>query len=183
MKGSKILTGLDTNTNDLGSFEFSRLAVGEYRVSAEKEEAGYLSTRPDIFTSRPALTVVLTRSALTGTTIIRFPPKAGVITGWVRDAATGRSIRAHLSLAPMSDGGWSTTGTSGRFKFRLLIPSNTAIKFGACAEGYKTWSYADPSNRSRPVPLQLGPGIEVEMDIKLEHIVENPQSLCPYGKF
>ncbi len=183
MRGSKILTVLNQNTDDLGIFTFSRLAVGEYRVSAEKQEAGYLSTGPDIFTSKPALTVVLTPDTPTATTVIRFSPKAGSITGRVRDSATGRSIAAHLSLAPTDGPGWSTTGTAGRFKFRLLIPANTPVNFGACAEGYKPWFYADPSDPSRPIPLQLRPGAELKIDIKLEHNLENPQSPCPSSKF
>jgi hypothetical protein len=44
------------------------------------------------------LTVVLTPDTPTVTTIIRFSPKAGSITGWVRDSATDKSIGAHLSL-------------------------------------------------------------------------------------
>jgi hypothetical protein len=176
MRGSKILTVLNTNTDDLGIFMFSRLAAGKYRVAAEKGEAGYLSTWPDIFTARPALTLVITPDRPTVTTLIRFGPRAGVITGWVRDSATGRRIGAHLSLAPISPGGgWSTTGTDGRFKFRLFIPANTAIRFGACAEGYQPWLYDNP--------LQLRPGTKLELDIKLERSLENAQTPCWYGTF
>src|SRR5208282_5964258 len=82
MQGSKILTVLNANTDDFGIFVLSGLGTGEYRVSADKEEAGYLSTRPDIFTSEPYLTVVLTPDTPTSTTVIRFHPKAGIITGW-----------------------------------------------------------------------------------------------------
>jgi hypothetical protein len=183
MLGSKILTVLNENTDDLGIFKFSPLALGEYRVSADKQEAGYLSTRPDVFISKSALTIVLTPGTPTATTIIRFSPKAGVITGWVRDSATGRSIAAHLSLVPTDGPGWSTTGTAGRFKFRLLIPANTPVNFGACAEGYTPWFYADPSDPSRPVPLQLTPGAELKIDIKLQHTLESTQTPCLSGKF
>jgi len=183
VQGSKILTVLNKTTDDLGIFTFSRLAVGEYRVSADKQETGYLSTRPDIFIPKPALTIVLTPDTPTATTIIRFSPKAGVITGWVKDSDTNRSIAAHLSLAPTDGPGWSTTGAAGGFKFRLLIPANTPVNFGACAEGYTPWVYADPSDPSHPVPLQLRPGAELKIDIKLRHSMENPQTPCLSGKF
>jgi hypothetical protein len=183
MQGSKILTVLTTNTDALGVFTFSGLARGEYRVSAEKQESGYLSTRPDIFACGPPLALVITPDTPTATTLIRFGPKAGVITGWVRDSATAKSIAAQLSLAPVSGCGWSSTGTSGRFKFRLLIPADTAVNFGACAVGYKSWFYADPSNPSRPLPLQLRPGSELEIDIKLERSAENSQTPCSSGRF
>jgi hypothetical protein len=182
MQGSTILTVLNTNTDDIGVFAFSGLALGEYRVSAEKQEAGYLSTRPDIFSCKPPLTLALTPGTPTTTTLIRFGPKAGVLTGWVRDSATSESIAAQLSLAPVSGCGWSGTGTSGKFKFRLLIPADTAINFGACAVGYKPWFYDDPSNPSHPLPLQLRPGAELKIDINLEHSLESTQTPCASGK-
>ena len=43
--------------------------------------------------------------------------------------------------------------------------------------------YTDPSNPSRPVPLELRPGTEFEIDIKLEPSVENVQSLCVSGQY
>jgi hypothetical protein len=183
MHGSKILTVLSTNTDDQGIFEFSRLALGTYRVSAEKTEAGYLSTRPDIFTSDSPLSVVLTLDEPVVTTIIRFSPKAARITGLVRDSATRSSIAAHLSLAPISGAGWSTTGTDGRFEFQLLLPADTPVAFGACAEGYKPWFYADASNPSHPVPLQLRPGSALKVDIQLERNWDNPESPCLSGKY
>src|SRR5207248_2073712 len=105
------------------------------------------------------------------------------ITGWVKDSGTGRSIAGHLSLAPVTACGWSTTGTDGRFKFRLQVPADTPVRLGACAEGYKPWFYADPSNPFRPVPLELRPGTEFEIDIKLEHSVESVQTPCLSGEY
>jgi hypothetical protein len=129
MQGQKILTVLNANTDDDGKFVFSGLGTGEYHLSADKRETGCLSTRPDIFGSRPPLTILHTQDAPTANTISRFAPKAGVISGWVRDSVTGKSIPAHLSLAPISGGrGWSTTGTDGRFKCRLQIPADTAVR-------------------------------------------------------
>jgi hypothetical protein len=169
MQGDVIQTVLDANTDDSGMFAFTHLGLGEYRLSAEKQESGYLSTRPDIFSSRSPFLVSLTSDTPTFSTVLRFAPKAAIITGWVRDAATGASIPAHLSLASIeSNRGWSTTGTSGKFKFRLLIPANTDVKFGACSEGYRTWFYADPSNPSRGIPLRLKSGAKLDVDVVLE---------------
>jgi hypothetical protein len=63
MRDDKILTVLATNTNDRGRFLFSHLKVGEYHISAEKQEAGYRSTAPDIFTCKPPLTIVLSEES------------------------------------------------------------------------------------------------------------------------
>lgn len=55
----------------------------------------------------------------------------------VKDTKTAKSIAAHLSLTPVSGCGWSTTGTDGKYRFELQVPSDTPLTFGACAEGYK----------------------------------------------
>ena len=136
-EGSRVLTGLDATTDEFGAFSITGLAAGEYRVSAEKREVGYLSTRQDIFNAKQPLTIVLTPDTPVVTAIIRFRAKAATITGWVRDSVTGMPIAAHLSLGPADGSGWSGTGTTARFKFSLQIPADTPVNFGACAEGYK----------------------------------------------
>lgn len=183
MSGPNIMTVLGAETNDTGVFAFSQLPMGEYRVFAEKQEAGYLSTRPDIFTPKPPLTIALTPSEPTAATTIRLGPKAGMITGWVRDSSTGEPIAAHLSLAPTDGHAWSTTGTTGQFRFQLLIPADTPVFLGACAEGYETWFYADPANRSRRSPLQLRPGTSVEIDVALDHRPDNMAMPCLSSRY
>lgn len=184
MDGEKIVTGLIAQTDEHGRFTFTGLTFGKYRLSAEKQESEYLSTLPDIFNSRPEIIANLTDSSPIFNAVIRFESKAGVISGWVRDAATGRPIRAHLSLAPFSGlGGWSTTGTAGRFEFRLLVPSNTEVRFGACSEGYKRWIYAGPSQRSRIAPLKLKPDYEARIDIRLEPSTDAADANCWSGSY
>lgn len=184
MDGEKIVTALMAQTDEHGRFAFTRLALGKYRLSAEKQESGYLSTLPDIFNSRPEITTNLTDSSPTFNPIIRFEPKAGVISGWVRDAVTGKPIPAHLSVAPFSGrGGWSTTGTGGHFEFRLLVPSNIEVRFGACSEGHKRWDYAEPSQPSHIVPLKLKPDFEVKMEIRLDPSTDPADANCWSGTY
>jgi hypothetical protein len=82
MDGRTIVTGLVTQTDENGKFAFTGLAFGKYRLSAEKGESGYLSTLPDIFNSRPEITANLTDRSPTFNVLIRFEPKASVISGW-----------------------------------------------------------------------------------------------------
>lgn len=77
MRDDKILTVLTANTNDRGRFLFSHLKLGEYHVSAEKQEAGYLFTAPDIFTCKPPVTIVLSEESRTANTSVRFMAKKG----------------------------------------------------------------------------------------------------------
>jgi len=181
MQGSTVVTVLETNTDDSGTFVFSRLALGKYRVSAAKPEGGYLSAPAGIFNPGPPLTLILTADAPTADTTIHFAPKAGVITGWVLDSSSGSAISAHLSLSDAS--AWSTTGTNEKFKFRLLIPADTPIRFGACAEGYKPWFYADSSSPAHPTPVQLAPGAELDIDIKLEPNADKIKTPCFSGNY
>jgi hypothetical protein len=174
MRGDKILTVLASNTNDHGRFLFSHLKLGEYHISAEKREAGYLSTAPDIFTCKPPLTIVLSEESPTASASVRFMPKGAKISGWVKDAKTGEAISAHLSLAPISKCGWSTTGTAGEYRFELLVPSETPITFGACSEGSKPWT---------PLVLNLRPGSKFNIDVLLERGEVNEQTLCSAGTY
>ena len=174
MRGDKILTVLATNTNDHGRFRFSHLKLGEFHISAEKQEAGYLSTAPDIFTCKQPLIIVLSEESPTADTSVRFKRRGATISGWVKDSRTAEAISAHLSLAPISECGWSTTGTAGRYRFELLVPSDTPITFGACSEGYKPWT---------PVALDLRPGSKIEIDVLLERREENEQTLCSAGTY
>ena len=174
MRGDKVLTFLTTKANDHGRFLFSHLKLGEYRISADKQEAGYLSTAPDIFTCNPPLTITLSEEYPSADTSLRFMPKGATISGWVKDVKTSEAIPAHLSLAPISECGWSTTGTAGKYKFELLVPSDTPITFGACSEGYNPWT---------PLALNLRPGSKFEIDVLLEHSEENEQRLCAAGTY
>ena len=174
MRDDKILTVLTANTNDRGRFLFSHLKLGEYHVSAEKQEAGYLFTAPDIFTCKPPVTIVLSEESRTANTSVRFMAKRATISGWVKDANTAEAISAHLSLAPVSECGWSTTGTTGKYRFELLVPSDTPITFGVCSEGYKPRA---------PLALDLRPGSKFEIDVLIERTEESKQTLCSAGTY
>ena len=176
MDGEKALTVLGAHTDKSGKFVFNALAWGTYRISAEKQEAGYLTTAPGGFISRPLIIANLTSASPVFNTEIRFDPKAGVLSGWVVDATNGKSLRAHLSLAPVSGGRWwSTTGTAGDYEFRLQIPSNTDLLFGACAEGYKKWAFSGP--------VHLNPDFELKLQIKLQPSNDPADAVCLFGKF
>ena len=121
MKGSAVLTVLNADTGKDGQFTFSGLALGEYRLSAQKIEAGYLSTGTDVLGGGKPLAIALTAEMPTSTALIHLGPKAAIITGWVLDSSTGSAISAKLSLRPMDGSSWSMTGIDQ--KFRVSGPS------------------------------------------------------------
>ncbi len=183
MKGSAVLTVLNADTGKDGQFTFSGLALGEYRLSAQKIEAGYLSTGTDVLGGGKPLAIALTAEMPTSTALIHLGPKAAIITGWVLDSSTGSAISAKLSLRPMDGSSWSMTGIDQKFKFRVLVPANTAIRLGACADGYSPWFYADPSMPTRPTPVQLASGVALDIVIRLEPAKDRAEMSCAAGTF
>ncbi len=173
MNGSKIVTILNANTNDFGNFVFSSLPLGDFRLAAEKPEAGYRSTQ-EFFDPLPAKAVKLTTEKRAATETINLGPQAGILTGWVRNAPTGKPIAAHLSFAPVDGHAWSTMGITSKFKFRILIPPDTPLQFGVCSDGYAI----------RPrVPLELKPGSQLEVDIRLEPSQDRNNATCMVSHF
>ena len=185
MRGDMWITSIDAQTDDAGQFVFSGLAFGEYRLSAQKGEAGYLSTRTDILDCRQEQRVMLTDDEPSASAVIRFAPKAGTLIVRFKDAKTGALISAHLSWASYAnpEGGWGTAGHVGKDDLRVLFPSNTPIRLGACSEGYAKWVYADASKPSRPVALTLAPGTERFIEIQLQPSSDLENQVCAFSTF
>lgn len=182
MKGADIITELAANSDERGQFVFSGLGMGEYRLSADKTEAGYLSTR-GVFNSEPEFVVILTEEAPAANAVMRLGSKAGVITGRVLDSSTGKTVMAKLCLSPMDGSSLLTIGTSEKFEFRALIPADIPVRFGAFADGYRSWFYADPSDPDSPAPVTLSSGTELHIVIKLERGNGEKQKPCAAGPF
>jgi hypothetical protein len=164
---SVILTVLDANTDANGTFIFQHLGWGEYHLSAQKDEADFLSTRPDGFNFRKPLTVILAHGHPEESVLIRFGAKGAIITGWVKDAESDKPISASLRIIAVDGRASLSTGISGKYKFRQLIFPDTPVYFEVVSEGYEPWFYSDPSYPSRKAILKLEPGSELEFDIKL----------------
>ena len=95
------------------------------------------------------------------TVIVKLGPKAGALVGKVTDAFTGQPIKPYFEFAWASDPA-NRMGEGTSENYRILLPSNTAIKMTVSSEGYKTWSY--------PGTISIGPGQNMPLDIKLEPV-------------
>jgi hypothetical protein len=168
MAGGKIATVIETYTDPTGQFVFEGLSFGEYRVSAQKETEGYLSTRPNIFEHNLPLTLRITPDNLTESTTIRFSPKSAILTGTVRDATTGARIPAEITLKPENGDGLLGTGTNGKENFHLSVPANTGFTIEITARGYKPWTYRDEANPQQVGLLKLDSGSEKKFDVRLD---------------
>jgi hypothetical protein len=156
------------DTDENGHFVIERLWLGEFRVSAKKEEEGY----PELaFAFHVGMTkeVALTESNPTARVSLRLGPKAGIVTGTVTDAATG------ILLYPCAELWWRakpqiSVGGTGlvSHEYRVLIPSNTDVMLKVSVDGYQTWFYPDVADEASAKAIGLKPGEELRLDIQMQ---------------
>jgi len=153
-------------TDSEGRFEITGLELHEYHVYASKTQDGYPNADP-AYSDENQGTVMLTPDRPSASTVIRLR-KAGILIVDVRDAMTGKPVSAHYKLSVARK--WEV---SGELLDPLLIHPLTDVMLEVSAKGYKTWSYSDPSNPARPLPLRLDPGEQRSLKVELEPEANN----------
>jgi hypothetical protein len=152
-------------TDESGFFLIDRLDFGNYYVGAMKEEEGYGSIDSSFFNDNPLPTVLISAQHRFADVIVNLGRKAGILTGTISDALTGKPIPAGFDLVQAKDRSkWM--GTSAGPNFRVLIPSSKEMEVNVSALGYEAWVYPDPTIPSQV--LRMDPGSEVHLDIKLK---------------
>jgi hypothetical protein len=165
-----------------GFFVIDRLEFGTYYVEAMKEEDGYGGMSWSFFNDKPLPAVQISAQTRIADVVVSLGPKAGILTGTIRDAVTGKPISAGFDLVQARDRTkWMGTGAAPHF--RVLIPSSKDIEVKVSASGYDTWVYPGPT--PAPQPLRMEPGSEAHLDILLNptHDANRPVSkfLIPAG--
>jgi hypothetical protein len=142
--------------DETGTFVIDQLAFGTYEVFGKKDEESY----PDTlwFSAFKPPRVTISAQQPSGTVVLRFGPKAGVITGMVRDEVTGKPLAAALTVKRLSDSWFSETSQPANF--RVFVPASADVSLEASAEGYQKWE-------SGSRQLRLDPGGQLHLDIKL----------------
>jgi hypothetical protein len=152
-------------TDENGFFLIDRLDFGNYYVGAMKEEEGYGNSDASFFSDNPLPMAQITAQHRSADVVVNLGPKAGILTGTISDALTGKPIPAGFDLAQVKDRTrWM--GTSASPNFRVLIPSSKEIEVKVSAPGYEAWVYPDPAVPSQV--LRLDSGSEMHLDIKLK---------------
>jgi hypothetical protein len=152
-------------TDETGFFLIDRLDFGNYYVGAMKEEEGYGSSDFSFFNDNPLPTAQISAQHRFADMVVNLGPKAGILTGTISDALTGKPISAGFDLVQVKDRSrWM--GTSAGPSFRVLIPSSKEMEVKVSAPGYETWLYPDPAIPSQV--LRMDPGSEIHLDIHLE---------------
>src|SRR5467141_1779545 len=164
-------------TDESGFFLIDRLEFGNYYVGAMREEEGYGSTDSGFFNDLPLTTAEVSPQHRIAQVVVNLGSKAGILTGTVSDAATGKPIPAGFWLVQVKDRNkWQ--GTSAPPHFRVLIPSSKEMEVKVSAPGYEAWVYPDPTIPSQV--LRMDPGSEIHLDIQLKPV--HDRSL-PVSKF
>src|SRR6266853_1862795 len=63
-------------------------------------------------------------------------------------------------------------------KYRVLIPSNTDVLVKVWYQGHQPWYYPGTIDKTQSQPLNLKPGEEKELDIRLEPDPNAPPERC-----
>jgi hypothetical protein len=178
LKGVAMHTAIRyVETDENGFFVIDRLEFGTYYVSAKNEEKEYGDSGFSFFNDKPVPMAQISDQHKIADVVVDLGPKAGILTGTISDAATGKPIPASFYLAQMKDR-TKWMGTSAAPNFRVLIPSSKEMEVKVSAPGYETWVYPDPTILSRV--LRMDPGSEIRLDIQLKPV--HDRSL-PVSKF
>ena len=183
LKGIPMAKAIRFVESDLnGFFLIDRLEFGTYYVGALKEEDGYGPSDNSFFNDKPLPTIQISAQNRIGDTVISFGPKAGILTGTVRDAFTGKPLSGGLDLVQVKDRTkWMST--SAPPQFRVLIPSLKEIEVKVSAAGYEPWFYPAPSVPSQV--LRMEPDSQVHVDVLLkpthDHSIPVSKFLIPEG--
>lgn len=154
-------------TDKSGHFVIRRLVLGEWYVTASKEQDG----NPDEsdafysgFNSAP-VTVDLDAENPQRFVTVHLGKKSGSISGTVADAETGKPVEpcARLQWKNMPSIYWSGYGLI-KSKFSLLVPADTDITLTIWAWGYDPWVYkSDDGNDA----LRVRASDELKLQVRL----------------
>ena len=147
--------------DDKGRFNIGGLKMGEYAVYAFNEAEGYPDTSARLYRTRPAPTVRLSADHPRANTTVVIGPKAGVLSGSVRDASTHVRLASQVVLQKAD--GSAMAYFSERSDFDVLLPPNTDLRIEVHVAGYKPWIYTN--NRGNIIRLKTGEHMKIHVEV------------------
>lgn len=154
------------NTDAQGKFAINDLDWGPYAIYAGKEADGYPNTRFDLYRTRPAPRVTLSRQHSVGHVTVKIGPKGGVLVWSVRDAVTHKPVATQLILKKTDGSG--LIYQSEPPDFQVLLPAETDVVVEIRKEGYRPWIYATDSRHQ----INLKSGERMQLEVSLTPSVE-----------
>src|SRR5207249_4828697 len=144
VRGAKVhaeLTGVPMSTliryvetDENGFFLIDQLEFGKYYVAAKNEEEEYGDSGFSFFNDQPVRTAQISAQHRIADVVINLGPKAGVLTGTISNAVTGKPIPAgSWSVQEKDRNKWISTSATPNL--RVLIPSSRETKVKVSAPG------------------------------------------------
>lgn len=144
-------------TDEKGYFTIDHLAWGNYKVFAKKESEGYPDISWAFYSNNVFQSVSLSEASPNAEVTIRIGPPCAVLRYSARDASTGRTLDAGITLRRASNPSNFTSGTHESNE--VLVPSLTDVLAEVYAKGYAPWP---------PVKIKLKPHEEFTLNVKLQ---------------
>jgi hypothetical protein len=162
-----IIPHAETDETGYYAIHISRSWFGKFAVAAKKEDENFPDMSNQFYSDGNFQTATLTASHPAQTVMIRLGPKAGVLTGTVRDAISGATLYPCLELRRPSGNFLSGSGLI-KANFRVLIPPATEVTVKMWLDGYRPWYYPGTDEQSRSAPLRLRPDEQKTLEILLQ---------------
>jgi len=157
------------DTNELGHFQINHLWLGEFAVTAKKEDEGYPDTNSAFYSDNKIAPITLSLSHPSATDTLLLGPKAGILVGTVADAITGAPLVPCVDFHRASDPNNFLSGTGlVNAEYRVLVPSGRDVIMKIWREGYLPWYYPGMNHKSEAKPLRLKSGEERTLHIRLQ---------------
>lgn len=164
--GAKVPSGA---TDDLGHFHIKHLWLGQFAVTAKKEDEGYPDTGSGFYSDGKADRTTLTSPLQSATVTVLLGPKAGILVGTITDSVNGAPLSPCVDFRRASNPNNFLSGTGlVNAKYRVLVPSDQDVMMKIWYEGHLPWYYPGESNKSEAKPLRLKPGEERVLHIRLQ---------------
>ena len=157
----QFLTGMD------GTCTVRQLEYGRYIIAAGKPEDGYPERTFSFYLEKGSKReiVYLSTEHETDSVIVPLGKKAGILTGTVADAVTGRPLDANVEFRWVFDPRSFLKGSGlTNAIFRVLVPSDVAITMVVSHDGYQDWVYGSASGSTG---ILLKPGQELSLRIRM----------------
>ena len=156
-------------TDETGSCTISLSYFGKYSVSASKEDEGYPKQTFAFYAAQNPLPpeIVLSAEHPTENVVVHLGKRAGILTGTVGDAITGKALDAGVEFRWLNAPSNFLRGSGlTNSHFRILIPSDVPVTMVVSHAGYEDWNYSLGRGELRNAIL-LHSGEESRVDIRL----------------
>lgn len=166
-------------TDEAGHFAIPHLWLGKFAVGAEKLDEDYPNMTMQFYSDGKFETVVLSAASPVAKVRIQLGPKAGILLGTVVDAVTNAALNPCVEFRRAKNPSNFLSGTGlVNAKYRVLVPSDTDVFMKVWDGGHKPWYYPGTLDRTLGRPVNLKPGEETKIDIRLEPDRNAPPGGC-----